>query len=155
VAEVDQQNNNQQEPKKRGGKRPGAGAPKGNLNAMKHGRYSKQFATIGALLAHDPTVRDALLKIADRASIKNERANEIGALWVSSILTRAKEISRGEHPLGLQGLNITLPADISETITEGANRATARQLRTAAKTLRKAAKNFPPDQGQSPPDAQA
>ena len=28
----------------RGGKRPGAGAPKGNLNAVKDGEYSKQMA---------------------------------------------------------------------------------------------------------------
>ena len=27
---------------KRGGRRPGAGAPKGNLNALKHGRHSAQ-----------------------------------------------------------------------------------------------------------------
>lgn len=26
-----------------GGKRPNSGAPKGNINAVKHGRYSKQL----------------------------------------------------------------------------------------------------------------
>ena len=31
------------EPGRRGGKRPGAGAPRGNLNALKDGRYSPRF----------------------------------------------------------------------------------------------------------------
>jgi hypothetical protein len=122
---------------------------------MKHGRYSKQLATIGALFAYDPKLRDSLLALADRAGIKTERANDVAALWVSRLLARADEISRGEHPLGLQGLNITLPADISESITEGANRATARQLRTAAKIIRKSQKNSTPDQEQSTPNAEA
>ncbi len=31
---------------KRGGRRPGAGAPKGNLNGLKSGRYSKQIQAL-------------------------------------------------------------------------------------------------------------
>ena len=33
---------------KHGGRRPGAGAPKGNLNGLNHGLRSRQFAAIGA-----------------------------------------------------------------------------------------------------------
>jgi ABC-type antimicrobial peptide transport system permease subunit len=46
-----------------GGKRPGAGAPKGNLNALKTGRRSKQLkAVISALLA-SPSVRRVMLAL--------------------------------------------------------------------------------------------
>jgi len=34
----------------RGGKRPGAGAPKGNLNRLSHGRQSKLLRSIVAML---------------------------------------------------------------------------------------------------------
>ena len=33
-------------PSRRGGRRPGAGAPKGNLNGLKTGRYSKQVQAL-------------------------------------------------------------------------------------------------------------
>ncbi len=51
---------------RRGGRRPGAGAPPGNLNALKHGRRSAQFAQLGALLATLPDASQALLAIARR-----------------------------------------------------------------------------------------
>jgi hypothetical protein len=50
----------------RGGPRPGAGAPLGNLNALKTGRYSRQFrAAISAMLNHDET-RPVLLAILEQ-----------------------------------------------------------------------------------------
>jgi len=48
----------------KGGPRPGAGAPRGNLNALKHGRRSTQFSQLGLLLAANPKIRDALLALA-------------------------------------------------------------------------------------------
>jgi len=40
----------------RGGKRPGAGAPRGNINGLKHGRYSPRVqAAFDALLRNDET----------------------------------------------------------------------------------------------------
>ena len=42
----------------RGGKRPGAGAPKGNTNAFKHGRNSKRLRALALALAQIPEARD-------------------------------------------------------------------------------------------------
>jgi len=47
----------------RGGKRPGAGAPKGNLNAIKDGRRSKQIARAVELALRDPRMRPRLLDL--------------------------------------------------------------------------------------------
>src|SRR5687768_1646148 len=44
----------------RGGRRPGAGAPRGNLNALKHGSRSKRVARGCLVLALIPEVLDAL-----------------------------------------------------------------------------------------------
>jgi len=51
----------------RGGRRPGAGAPKGNLNAFKHGRSSKQFQRLLDLVAGDPDAMHALRNLAEGA----------------------------------------------------------------------------------------
>ena len=58
-----------------GGKRPGAGAPKGNLNALKHGYRSQQFARIGALLAADPEVRGLVFHLAAEAAWRDGDAD--------------------------------------------------------------------------------
>ena len=50
----------------RGGKRPGAGAPKGNLNALKHGRHSAQLQQLAVTLALLPSVRDTFIKVDRR-----------------------------------------------------------------------------------------
>lgn len=47
-------------PKKRGGKRPGAGAPRGNLNGLKSGRYSKQVKALKLALRTVPRTADVL-----------------------------------------------------------------------------------------------
>src|SRR3990172_8639067 len=64
-------------PMPRGGKRPGAGAPRGNMNALKHGERSKQFARIGALIAASPAAREALLILADRHQATQRKADEL------------------------------------------------------------------------------
>lgn len=51
-----------------GGRRPGAGAPRGNLNAIKHGRSSKLIQTAVDKLAADPELRAFLLLIARAAT---------------------------------------------------------------------------------------
>jgi hypothetical protein len=53
-----------------GGRRLGAGAPRGNLNALKHGRRSAQMARLGMILASQPETRAALLYLADSADRK-------------------------------------------------------------------------------------
>ena len=68
---------------RRGGRRPGAGAPRGNMNALKTGAYSRQFALLGRLLAADPRVRATLLAIGARADRKVNKANELAAFLLT------------------------------------------------------------------------
>ena len=77
----------------RGGRRPGAGAPPGNLNALKHGLRSTQFARLGALLAANPTTRRALLDLAARHSLKQRRAEQVATLIFQRLLQRAAGIA--------------------------------------------------------------
>jgi hypothetical protein len=84
----------------RGGRRPGAGAPRGNLNALKHGRRSRQFATIGAVLAADPRIRDAILAMARRHDIKNARAELVAGDLFARIMLHAREVAQGKTSPG-------------------------------------------------------
>src|SRR6266545_1161079 len=43
-------------PRHRGGRRPGAGAPRGNLNALKHSRFSNDMIVAGMVMAVFPEV---------------------------------------------------------------------------------------------------
>ena len=52
---------------KRGGKRSGAGAPRGNLNGLKSGRYSKQVQALKLALRAVPRTAE-LLSALDAAS---------------------------------------------------------------------------------------
>ena len=45
----------------RGGRRPGAGAPKGNHNALKTGKYSKRFKEAMSNLINTPEFRAILI----------------------------------------------------------------------------------------------
>jgi len=56
----------------RGGKRPGAGAPKGNLNALKTGRRSKQLLALTEALLNS-SVRGILLRV-HRQGLRGDRA---------------------------------------------------------------------------------
>ncbi|MCH8970130.1 MAG: hypothetical protein IIA66_13560 [Planctomycetes bacterium] len=56
----------------RGGRRPGAGAPKGNLNALKTGRYSKRLIGLRAALTAMPQTADLLVKMTGRDRRKME-----------------------------------------------------------------------------------
>jgi hypothetical protein len=111
-----QQNNSvpSVEKKGRGGKRPGAGAPKGNLNALKTGLYSKQFAVIGRLLASHPTTREALLQIADRLNIKQRNSIEIASLLLAMTFERSREQSGNR-------LNLPLPSGDWDSIRGAAH----------------------------------
>jgi len=61
----------------RGGPRPGAGAPRGNLNALKTGAHSKQLrAAIGALLAV-PQTRRAMLALPEQKQRDTRRFRDI------------------------------------------------------------------------------
>jgi len=80
----------------RGGKRPGAGAPKGNFNALKHGRRSAQFAQLGAAIAINPKTREAILNFARRLDGKQESAIQGAIELHARIIEEARKIARGE-----------------------------------------------------------
>jgi len=84
----------------RGGPRPGAGAPRGNLNALKHGRRSTQFSQLGLLLAANPKIRDALLALARRHQIKQRRADEVAALLFTRLFQHARQVAAGRPSHG-------------------------------------------------------
>jgi hypothetical protein len=100
----------------RGGRRPGAGAPTGNLNALKTGRYSKQFATIGRLFAQDPKLRATLLDIGERLEMKQQNATQSAVTLFARTMENARRQSR-------DGLNLQMPSHEWDSI-----RAVARQL---------------------------
>ncbi len=61
----------------RGGKRPGAGAPKGNLNAVKAGRYSPRLQAIAKALAADPEVNAFLMGFQRRQKRNQRKASKL------------------------------------------------------------------------------
>ena len=56
--------NQQIKPKRRGGKRSGAGAPRGNLNRLVHGRRSKLIARGVEKICQDPELLAVLYLLA-------------------------------------------------------------------------------------------
>jgi hypothetical protein len=108
----------------RGGKRPGAGAPKGHMTNLKHGLYSRQFAQVGALLASDPKIREGLLELGRKHGLKQQKANEVAALLFTRMYQRAENIA-GDR------LNLRLPTDDFDSIKQAAEVAALRQIQTA------------------------
>ena len=78
---------------KRGGRRPGAGGKPGNLNALKHGRRSAQFAYLGLILATIPETRQALLHLAARHRLKQRKAEQVAVLLLNKMMERARSIA--------------------------------------------------------------
>ncbi len=74
----------------RGGRRPGAGGKPGNLNALKHGRRSAQFAHLGLILATIPEARQALLHLAARHRLKQRKAEQVAVLLLNAMMERAR-----------------------------------------------------------------
>jgi len=80
-------------PRRRGGRRPGSGGKPGNLNALKHGRRSAQFAQLGLLLASMPETRQALLALARRHHLKERKAEQVAAHLLKAMMERARAIA--------------------------------------------------------------
>ncbi len=72
----------------RGGKRPGAGAPAGNLNALKHGAHSTYIHALVQALAAHPTTREALIRLARRRRAQKREAERAAALLLSALLDK-------------------------------------------------------------------
>ncbi len=78
---------------RRGGRRPGAGGKHGNLNALKHGRRSAQFAHLGLILATIPETRQALLHLAARHRLKQRKAEQVAVLLLNAMMERARSMA--------------------------------------------------------------
>ncbi len=106
---------------RRGGRRPGAGAPKGNLNALKHGTYSRQFARLGALLAAGPAARESLLRLLARQEARGRTADELAAFILSQVIARG--LLRGRDRLILLP-----PVDDADSISQNTETQTQKTL---------------------------
>ena len=113
---------------KHGGARPGSGAPRGNLNALKHGLRSRQFAAIGKLLAEDPKVREALLAMAGKHQLKQRKAQHVAAALLASLMERANAVAGGR-------LNVEAPIDDWQAIKSAAAEITPSDTAAALEIL--------------------
>ena len=82
----------------RGGPRPGAGAPKGNLNALKHGLHSRQFRQLVEELAANPRLRAVLARFAQRAARRQTALakEQAAALAVAAWLRYTHALEQGQ-----------------------------------------------------------
>ena len=82
----------------RGGRRPGAGAPKGNLNALKHGLRSQQLRQLTEELARSPTMRAFLARLQQRAARRQSefQAQQAAAIAVAAWLRYTRALERGQ-----------------------------------------------------------
>ena len=87
-----------------GGRRPGAGAPRGNLNGFKHGRRSRQLADAAMVLAANPRLRATLIALANRAGLKQAKAEEIAARFFVNAITRGIKIENPEQARAITDL---------------------------------------------------
>lgn len=67
--------------KRRGGPRPNSGPPRGNLNALKHGRFSRRHKIILEAILDVPQAREALVAIMKR-NRKRQKQAELEAAYI-------------------------------------------------------------------------
>ncbi len=72
----------------RGGKRPGAGAPRGNTNAVKTGRHSVRLRAIAKALSTVPEIRDLLLEAERRQHKEQRQAQRLALRALQDIASR-------------------------------------------------------------------
>ena len=90
------------------------GAPPGNLNALKTGLHSKQFAAIGRQLASDPKTLDKLMELNRRLELRQRRSNEVTALLLTLFIERVRKMAGGD-------LNWDFPVDDLNSIRRAAS----------------------------------
>jgi hypothetical protein len=85
---------------RRGGRRPGAGAPKGNLNALKHGANSQQLRDLAIALSLVPDARKALVRLVRRHRHQQGRARTVAINLLTNLLrTCLQTLQAGDdHP---------------------------------------------------------
>ena len=84
------------EQSQRGGKRPGAGAPKGNMNAVKSGRYSMRLRAVAKAMSSVPEIRDMLIE-AQRRQLRDQRKAEL--LAYRALLDLVSKVPAVNNPL--------------------------------------------------------
>ena len=77
---------------KHGGRRPGAGAPRGNLNSLKHGRNSRYHQKLLATLITVPEVAEALVRLAERRRKQQRKTEAAAAEALADLFQRAGQI---------------------------------------------------------------
>jgi hypothetical protein len=86
----------------RGGRRPGAGAPKGNFNGFKHGLRSKRLAQLGAFLAANPEVSVLAMEMSSRHAARREKAEVAHFRMLAHVLRHGLEIKNKEQALAVK-----------------------------------------------------
>ncbi len=77
-----------------GGRRAGAGGSRGNLNALKHGTYSRQAHKLIARIALDPAFRRALSRLRQTERDRRQQDAASGAHDDDTPTRRAREVSQ-------------------------------------------------------------
>jgi len=78
--------------RKHGGRRPGAGAPIGNLNAVKNGTYSARYRRIIQALAAIPEIKEVLVKFGAHSQRRDRLAKSAAAEVLAGLFQRAGAI---------------------------------------------------------------
>ena len=79
-------------PRNWGGKRAGAGAPKGNLNGWRHGKNSRSHKELAFFLAQIPPAEQELTRIARRARKRNKQVQSGAAELMAEVCRRLGEL---------------------------------------------------------------
>ena len=82
----------------RGGKRPGAGAPKGNHNALKTGKYSKRFRDAISTLMNTPEFRAILIAYRKKQIKQHKLANHVVEEALRRYLMKANNLANPLNP---------------------------------------------------------
>ena len=104
----------------KGGPRPGAGAPKGNLNALKHGRTSRQLKQVSRILAALPRHPEPADGVKPRKSKRRRAAGALAAHLLVSVLDR--------FPSRLESRDGAPISKVRELLTAASNGRTTRPL---------------------------
>ena len=107
-------------PMPKGGPRPGAGAPKGNLNALKHGRTSRQLKQVSRILAALPRHPEPADGVKPRKSKRRRAAGALAAHLLVSVLDR--------FPSRLETRDGAPISKVRELLTAASNGRTTRPL---------------------------
>ena len=123
----------------RGGKRPGAGAPRGNLNGLKSGQYSKQVKALKIALRAVPRTADVLRVLAGAGDEKTALMARALHIYAELMVANPELIQSIDFAVSdPDQLRALLQIDESnQTIKESPSRSCA----ATAKRARKASRN--------------